>query len=77
MLAHARRFRIGEIDVEHHARKHGVSKFGGGHFFRGLMDLLTVFFLMRYECRPAHFLGGIGGLCSVTGFGICTYLSVL
>ena len=77
VLAHARRFRIGEIDVEHHPRQHGVSKFGGGRFFRGLMDLLTVFFLMRYERRPAHFFGGIGGLCSVTGVGICAYLSVL
>ena len=77
ILAHARRFRIGEIEVLHHPRKHGVSKFGGGRFFRGLMDLLTVYFIMRYERRPAHFFGGVGALCSIGGFGILSYLTVL
>jgi glycosyltransferase involved in cell wall biosynthesis len=77
ILAHARRFRIGEIPVQHHPRRHGVSKFGGGRFFRGLMDLLTVYFIMRYERRPAHFFGGVGTLCSLSGVAICTYLAVL
>ena len=77
VLAHWKRFRVGEIVVEHHARVHGVSKFGGGRFFRGLMDLLTVVFLMKYERRPAHFFGGIGTLALLSGLGICVYLAVL
>ena len=77
VLAHWKRFRVGEIVVEHHARVHGVSKFGGGRFFRGLMDLLTVVFLMKYERRPAHFFGGIGTLTLLSGLGICVYLAVL
>jgi glycosyltransferase involved in cell wall biosynthesis len=77
VLAHWKRFKIGEIVVEHHARKFGKSKFGGGRFFRGLMDLLTVFFLLKYERRPAHFFGGIGALISLSGVGILSYLSVL
>jgi hypothetical protein len=32
VLAHWRRFKVGEIEVEHHARVHGVSKFGSGRF---------------------------------------------
>jgi glycosyltransferase involved in cell wall biosynthesis len=77
VLAHWKRFKIGEIVVEHHARKFGKSKFGGGRFFRGLMDLLTVFFLLKYERRPAHFFGGVGALISLSGVGILSYLSVL
>jgi len=77
VLAHWKRFRVGEIVVEHHARKFGESKFGGGRFFRGLMDLLTVVFLMKYERRPAHFFGGLGSLTLLAGFGICFYLLVL
>lgn len=77
VLAHWKRFRVGEIVVEHHARVHGVSKFGGGRFFRGLMDLLTVVFLMKYERRPAHFFGGLGSLTLLAGVAVCTYLAVL
>lgn len=77
VLAHWKRFRVGEIVVEHHARVHGVSKFGGGRFFRGLMDLLTVVFLMKYERRPAHFFGAIGTLTLLAGIGVCVYLAVL
>lgn len=77
VLAHWRRFKIGELVVEHHPRVHGVSKFGSGRFLRGLLDLLTVFFLLRYERRPAHFFGVLGGLSSLLGFGVCVYLVVL
>ena len=77
VLAHWKRFKIGEIVVEHHARKFGKSKFGGGRFFRGLMDLLTVFFLLKYERRPAHFFGAVGAFILVAGVSVLAYLSVL
>jgi glycosyltransferase involved in cell wall biosynthesis len=77
VLAHWKRFKIAEIVVEHHARKFGHSKFGGGRFFRGLMDLLTVFFLLKYERRPAHFFGAVGAVILLGGLGVCGYLTVL
>jgi len=77
VLAHWKRFRIGEIPVEHHARRFGYSKFGGGRFFRGLMDLLTVVFLLRYGRRPAHFFGAVGSLTLATGTIIFGYLCVI
>lgn len=77
VLAHWKRFKIAEIVVEHHARKFGYSKFGGGRFFRGLMDLLTVFFLLKYERRPAHFFGAVGAFILMSGIGVCGYLTVL
>jgi glycosyltransferase involved in cell wall biosynthesis len=77
VLAHWKRFRIGEIPVEHHARRFGHSKFGGGRFFRGLMDLLTVVFLLRYGRRPAHFFGAVGSLTLAVGVILFGYLSVI
>ena len=77
ILAHLKRFRVGELVVEHHARKHGVSKFGAGRFYRGFMDLLTVWFLLKYDRKPSHFFGRLGGLSFFAGLGLLGYLTVL
>lgn len=77
VLAHWRRFRIAELVVEHHPRRYGKSKFGAGRFYRGLMDLLTVYFLLKFDRRPLHFFGLPGLLSLLGGFGICIYLTAL
>lgn len=59
-LAHARGFRIGEIEVHHRARRFGRSKYGVSRFLKGLLDLLTVAFLTRYGMRPLHAFGALG-----------------
>lgn len=76
-LAAWNRYRIGEIPVEHHPRRFGVSKFGAGRFFRGLMDLLTVAFLVKYDRKPLHFFGWFGGLAVLAGLAICGYLTAI
>lgn len=63
-------FTYGELDVEHHERLHGSSKFGRARFWRGFLDLVTVKFLTTYTARPFHLFGGIG-------FGIGAIGSVL
>jgi glycosyltransferase involved in cell wall biosynthesis len=57
VLAAARGFRVGEIEVNHRSRRFGVSKYGLGRFLKGLLDLLTVTFLTRYGSRPLHAIG--------------------
>ncbi|MDE1994578.1 MAG: glycosyltransferase family 2 protein, partial [Rhizobiaceae bacterium] len=52
--------RIGEVPVTHHARQHGVSKYGISRTFRVILDLLSVMFFMRYKARPGHFFGSLG-----------------
>ncbi len=52
--------RIGETVVTHQARQHGVSKYGLSRTFRVIVDLLTVFFFLRFRARPGHFFGSIG-----------------
>lgn len=77
VLAHWRRFRIAELVVEHHPRRFGVSKFGVSRFYRGLMDLLTVVFLLKFDRKPMHFFGLPGLSSVVAGLGICGYLTAL
>ena len=60
VLAHARGFRVGEVEVRHRRRRHGVSKYGVSRFFKGFLDLVTVRFLTRFRQRPLHMLGGVG-----------------
>ncbi|AYG58561.1 glycosyltransferase family 2 protein [Rhizobium jaguaris] len=52
--------RIGEMVVTHHARQHGISKYGISRTFRVILDLLSVMFFMRYKARPGHFFGSVG-----------------
>ena len=75
-LAHARGFRIGEIEVHHRARLHGRSKYGVSRFLKGLLDLVTVSFLTRYGSRPFHAFGTVGlgsailGLVALGAIGV-------
>jgi glycosyltransferase involved in cell wall biosynthesis len=68
--------RIGEMPVTHHARQHGVSKYGISRTFRVILDLLSVMFFMRFKARPGHFFGSLGlGLGALSGV-ILAYLFV-
>ncbi len=68
VLAHRRGFRVTEVKVRHHPRRHGESKFGPYRFFAGFADLLTVLFLTRYFKKPLHFFGGLGCFFFLAGF---------
>lgn len=54
---------ISELEVRHHPRTLGKSKYGLGRIFRVLMDLTTMCFLQRFRERPMHLMGSLGGLC--------------
>jgi dolichol-phosphate mannosyltransferase len=57
LLAHAMGFRVGELVVTHHPRRHGHSHYGFARLFKGFLDLLTVILLTRYAERPSHAFG--------------------
>jgi dolichol-phosphate mannosyltransferase len=67
VLAEARGFRIGEIEINHRPRKFGRSKYGVRRFVKGFLDLLTVKFLTGFGQRPQHLLGTIGLLSFLAG----------
>lgn len=66
--------RIGEIDVSHHARTVGRSKYGLSRTYRVLLDLVTAFFFLRFHARPGHFFGGIGLVLGALGALLLGYL---
>lgn len=69
-------YRVGELPVEHHPRRHGITKFGRARFWRGFLDLITVKFLTTYNARPFHFFGGIGVLLGAGGVGLLVWMLV-
>jgi glycosyltransferase involved in cell wall biosynthesis len=77
ILAHDYGYRIGEVEVEHHPRLHGVSKYGWERYTRGLVDLITVMATTRYSKKPGHLYGGLGLLSGVIGTVILGYLGGL
>ncbi len=66
--------RIAQEVVVHHPRIHGVSKYGISRTFRVLLDLVFVYFFMRFRSRPGHFFGGIGIALGAMGSLILAYL---
>ncbi|MBK9448302.1 MAG: glycosyltransferase family 2 protein [Bacteroidetes bacterium] len=68
VIAKAAGFRkIGELKVEHIARKYGVTKFGINRFLNGFLDLLTITFITKYMKRPMHFFGFWGVIFGMIG----------
>lgn len=57
VLAAAEGWKVGEVAVNHRARKFGRSKFGAKRFLRGFLDMLSVRFATEYGRRPLHALG--------------------
>ncbi len=72
-----RGWRITEIQVNHRARQHGRSRYGLERYARGLLDLVNVLFIGRYQNRPIHLFGGAGLVLGFTGVIMCTYLAAI
>jgi hypothetical protein len=69
--------RIKEAVVTHRARTRGKSKYGISRTFRVVVDLLSVYFFLRFLTRPGHFFGRIGLISGGLGVAALTYLFVL
>lgn len=77
VLAFARGFKVTEMPVHHRSRQHGESKYGVRRFMRGLLDLLTVTFLISFGRRPQHALGAVGLFFFGLGALGLSYLAML
>ncbi|MDQ6610710.1 MAG: glycosyltransferase family 2 protein [Bacteroidota bacterium] len=77
VLAKLQGARITQVDVKHHPRKFGKSKYGIGRTFRVLSDLVLMVFFRRYMQKPMHLFGTLGFISFGLGLVINLYLLVL
>lgn len=74
VLAKMQGARIAEVDVRHHPRLHGESKYGIGRTFKVISDLLLMLFMQKYRTKPIHLFGGLGVPMLLVGGVIDLYL---
>jgi dolichol-phosphate mannosyltransferase len=80
VLAFARGFKVGELVIQHRARKFGSSKYGWKRFIKGGLDVITVRLLTGFTRRPQHFIGAWGlGLmfAGLLGAALCVVVATL
>jgi glycosyltransferase involved in cell wall biosynthesis len=68
---------ITQVDVKHHARIHGTSKYGLNRTFKVMADLITMVFFRKYIQKPMHLFGSLGFIALGLGILINTYLLIL
>jgi glycosyltransferase involved in cell wall biosynthesis len=77
VLAKLQGARITQVDVKHHARIHGKSKYGINRTFKVMSDLVLMVFMRKYMQKPMHLFGPIGFVSFGIGAAINIYLLVL
>ena len=77
VLAKLQGARITQVDVKHHPRQFGKSKYGISRTFRVLSDLILMVFFRKYIQKPMHLFGTIGFISFGIGAIINLYLLVL
>jgi glycosyltransferase involved in cell wall biosynthesis len=76
VIGFQRGWRVAELPVHHRPREDGRSKFGPERYVRGLLDLMGVLLIGRYQYRPLHLFGGAGLILFSVGLVVCVYLTI-
>jgi len=77
VLAKLQGARITQVDVKHHARIHGKSKYGINRTFKVMSDLVLMVFMRKYMQKPMHLFGPLGFISFGLGILINIYLLIL
>lgn len=67
---------IVEVDVKHHARIHGTSKYGINRTFKVMSDLLLMVFFQKYIQKPMHLFGTLGIMSFFAGLLLGVALAI-
>jgi glycosyltransferase involved in cell wall biosynthesis len=76
VLAKLQGAKITQIDVKHHPRKYGKSKYGINRTFKVLSDLILMVFFRKYIQKPMHLFGTIGFISFGLGILVNLYLLI-
>lgn len=74
VLAKQEGARIKEMDVQHHPRQYGYTKYGLSRTFKVLSDLLLVMFFQKYLNKPMQLFGLAGIVVFAVGVLLNLYL---
>ena len=77
VLAKLQGAKITQVDVKHHPRIHGKSKYGINRTFKVMSDLVLMVFMRKYMQKPMHLFGTIGFISVGIGLLINIYLLIL
>jgi glycosyltransferase involved in cell wall biosynthesis len=77
VLASLEGAKITQVDVKHHPRTAGKSKYGINRTFKVVSDLLLMLFFKKYMQKPMHLFGNVGVLLFALGAIINIYLGIL
>lgn len=77
VLAKLQGARITQVDVKHHARQFGKSKYGINRTFKVMSDLILMAFFRKYLQKPMHLFGTIGFISFGLGLLVNFYLLIL
>ncbi|MFA6950906.1 MAG: glycosyltransferase family 2 protein [Lentimicrobiaceae bacterium] len=77
VLASMEGAKITQVDVKHHAREFGKSKYGINRTFKVASDLLLMIFFKKYMQKPMHLFGGAGLVLFLIGSIINVYFLIL
>lgn len=69
--------RIAQVNVKHHPRIHGKSKYGLSRTVKVMSDLTLLMFFKRYMQKPMHFFGSWGLFIFGAGVLINIYMLIL
>lgn len=70
-------YKIGEVKIEHNARRYGKTKYNSIRIVKGFLDLIVIKFWMQYSTRPIHLFGVLGILFGFLGVIIGLYLTII
>lgn len=76
LLAENQGYRVEQVDGGHHPEDRRTRVYSPGVYVRRLLDLLGVFFLVRFTYKPLRFFGLVGGGVSFVGAVILGILFV-
>ncbi|MDP9140870.1 MAG: glycosyltransferase [Pseudomonadota bacterium] len=76
VLADRQGFRVQEVDVRQSPKDHFEGIYQPREYTRGLLDIFTVFFLVRFTKKPLQFFGMVGITIFAVGALLVTWLVI-
>ncbi|MEE9422709.1 MAG: glycosyltransferase [Gammaproteobacteria bacterium] len=75
IIAHRQGFKVIEIDIAQSSKEAFRRFYSPGQYVRRLLDMLTIFFLVKFTKKPLRFFGLVGS--GLTGLGLAATLYLI